>query len=115
MQAARELDQDTLARRRRVLGEDHPETLRSASHLAMVLDELGEAQAARDLAQDNLDRCRRVLGEDHPDTLDSLNNLGVHVRLRGELQAARDLHQGRPRTQAPRPGPGPPQHLVHRE
>ena len=31
---ARDLDQDTLARRRRVLGEDHPDTLASASNLA---------------------------------------------------------------------------------
>lgn len=33
-QAARELDEDTLARRRRVLGEDHPSTQRSARNLA---------------------------------------------------------------------------------
>jgi hypothetical protein len=41
-QAARELDEDTLARRRRVLGEDHPDTLASANNLAMDLDELEE-------------------------------------------------------------------------
>ena len=35
--AARDLDQDTLARRRRVLGEDHPETLLSADNLAADL------------------------------------------------------------------------------
>jgi hypothetical protein len=33
-QAARELDEDTLARRRQVLGEDHPYTQRSARNLA---------------------------------------------------------------------------------
>jgi hypothetical protein len=33
-QAARELDEDTLARKRRVLGEDHPSTLTTASNLA---------------------------------------------------------------------------------
>ena len=42
-QAARELDQDTLARRRRVLGEDHPDTLPSAANLAIDLRALGEA------------------------------------------------------------------------
>ena len=42
-QAARELDEDTLARSRRVLGEDHPDTLRSANNLAADLRELGEA------------------------------------------------------------------------
>ena len=42
-QAARDLDQDTLARRRRVLGEDHPDTLTSANNLPTDLRELGEA------------------------------------------------------------------------
>ena len=71
VQAARDLDQDTLDRHRRVLGEDHPDTLTSASNLAADLRALGEVQAARDLDQDTLDRRRRVLGEDHPDTLRS--------------------------------------------
>jgi len=42
-QAARELDEDTLARCRRVLGEDHPYTLDAASNLAADLRALGEA------------------------------------------------------------------------
>jgi Tetratricopeptide repeat len=41
-QAARELDEDTLTRRRRVLGEDHPSTLNSARKLAADLRKLGE-------------------------------------------------------------------------
>ena len=67
-QAARELAEDTLARRRRDLGEDHPDTLTSAFILASALFELGEYQAARELNEDILARRRRVLGEDHPDT-----------------------------------------------
>ena len=43
VQAARDLDQDTLARRRRVLGHDHPDTLASAADLATDLRALGEA------------------------------------------------------------------------
>jgi Tetratricopeptide repeat len=43
VQAARDLDQDTLERRRRVLGEDHPDTLTSASNLADDLRLLGES------------------------------------------------------------------------
>jgi hypothetical protein len=42
-QAARELDEDTLARRRRVLGDDHADTLTSANNLANELRALGEA------------------------------------------------------------------------
>ena len=38
---ARALDEDTLTRRRRILGEDHPDTLTSASQLAHDLFGLG--------------------------------------------------------------------------
>jgi hypothetical protein len=37
-----ELNHDTLVRRRRVLGEDHPDTLYSAHNLAINLRMLGE-------------------------------------------------------------------------
>ena len=83
-----QLDEDTLARRRRDLGEDHPDTLAAASNLAVSLRAVGglpgtltsfpgslasslhrgEQQAARELDEDTLARRRRVLGEDHPDT-----------------------------------------------
>ena len=63
-----QLGEDTLARRRRVLGEDHPGTLASADNLAMILGRVGEHRAARELAEDTLARRRRVLGEDHLDT-----------------------------------------------
>jgi Tetratricopeptide repeat len=41
VRAAHDLDQDTLARRRRVLGDDHPDTVTSATNLAAELDLLG--------------------------------------------------------------------------
>ena len=65
---ARDLDEDTLTRRRRVLGDDHPDTLGSANNLAADLSALGEHERARALAEDTLTRRRRVLGDDHPDT-----------------------------------------------
>jgi hypothetical protein len=46
---ASQLDEDTLIRRRRVLGEDHPDTLTSASNLAADLRALGEHERARQL------------------------------------------------------------------
>ncbi|WP_328396438.1 tetratricopeptide repeat protein [Streptomyces sp. NBC_00390] len=53
---ANTLTEDTLTRRRRVLGEDHPQTLTSAYNLAVDLGELGEVEAARILAEDTLER-----------------------------------------------------------
>ena len=63
---ARDLDQDTLDRQRRILGEDHPSTLATANNLAINLRYLGDVQAARDLAQDILDRRRRGAGRGPP-------------------------------------------------
>jgi tetratricopeptide (TPR) repeat protein len=90
---ARELDEDTLGRRRRVLGEDHPATLGSAGNLAFDLRALGEYQAARELDEDTLARSRRVLGDDHPITLRSAGNLAADLRNLGEHQAARELDE----------------------
>ena len=60
-----------LSRRRRILGDDHPDTLTSASLLGGVLWSLGDYQQARQLQSDTFTRSRRVLGEDHPVTLAS--------------------------------------------
>jgi hypothetical protein len=90
---ARDLDQDSLIRKRRLRGDDHPDTLGSATHVAVDLRLLGEVQAARELDQDTLDRHHRVLGEDHRSTLRSASNLAIDLRKLGEVQAARELDQ----------------------
>ena len=70
---------DILARRRRILGDDHPRTLASASDLGTVLRELGDYQAALELDQDTLARRRRVLGDQHPQTRISAENLAADL------------------------------------
>ncbi len=90
---ARDLDQDTLERKRRTMGENHPSALTAADNLAIVLRQLGEAPAARDLAQDTLERKRQILGENHPDTLRTANSLAIILTNLGEAAAGRDLAQ----------------------
>jgi hypothetical protein len=51
-QQAHDLNQDTVNRSRRVLGEDHPDTLISASNLARDLRELGQHEQASELEQE---------------------------------------------------------------
>ena len=77
--------EDTLTRCRRVLGEDHPHTLRSATNLAANLWGLGRYELARQLGEDTLTRCRRVLGEDHPYTLLSATYLAATLREVGAV------------------------------
>jgi len=81
-----QLDEHTLARRRRVQGEDHPDTLTSASNLVMLLGRLGEHQAARELAEDILAR-RRVLGDGHRDTMISASFALILSRLAADPRA----------------------------
>ena len=85
--------EDTLARRRDVLGADHPSTLSSANNLVVDLAAVGAYARARRLAEDTLARRRRVLGDSHPDTLSSANNLAHVLRLQGEYEEARRLDE----------------------
>ncbi|MEV8438797.1 tetratricopeptide repeat protein [Actinosynnema sp. NPDC051121] len=59
--AARDLDEDTLARYRRVLGEDHPDTLRTGRNLVSVLRDLDQHDQADALQTriDNTAKSRR--------------------------------------------------------
>ena len=90
---ARPLFERALTDRRRMLGEDHPDTLGSANNLAFDLRALGEYERARQLDEDILIRRRRVLGADHPDTLRSANNLAADLRALDEYERARRLDE----------------------
>ena len=91
--SARPLHERALSLRRSVLGEDHPDTLDSATNLAINLHELGHYEQARQLDDDTLTRYRRVLGEDHPDTLNSASSLACDLRVLGHYEQARQLQQ----------------------
>jgi hypothetical protein len=90
-QRARQRLHDTFTRSRRILGEDHPATLTSASFLGLVLWSLGDYQEARQLLSGTLARGRRILGEDHPTTLSSATVLGTVLWSLGDYQRARQL------------------------
>lgn len=90
---ARPLQEYALAGLRRVLGDDHPNTLHSLNDLAAIRRDLGDLEDARELFEQALAARRRVLGEDHHDTLWSMHGLGMTLQAVGELQAARQLHE----------------------
>ncbi len=73
---AAELEQQSLAARRRVLGDDHSDTLLSMSNLGVYLNGLGKMTEAEAIYREAMDRSRRVKGEEHPDTLTCIANTG---------------------------------------
>ena len=60
---------------RRVLGEEHPDTVGSMYNLACLYKDQGRYEQAEPLYVELLDIRRRVLGEEHPDTLNTLIKL----------------------------------------
>ena len=85
--------QRALADRRRVLGQDHPDTLASRHNLAGAFQDAGDLGRAIPLHEQALADCVRVLGQDHPDTLASRNNLAGAYRDAGDLGRAIPLFE----------------------
>jgi tetratricopeptide (TPR) repeat protein len=67
----------SLALRRQLLGEDHPQTLTAINNLGTLLQAAGQLVEAEALYREALGRLRRVQGEEHRETLGAINNLGV--------------------------------------
>ena len=74
---ARKLEEAVLEARRRVQGEEHPDTLTSMNNLASTLGNQGDLAGARKLQEAVLEARRRVQGEEHPDTRQAEQNLAV--------------------------------------
>ena len=81
---AEELEVQVSETRKRVLGEEHPDTLTSMANLASTYSNQGRWEEAEQLKIQVSETRKRVLGEEHPDTLTSMANL-----------ASTYLHQGR--------------------
>lgn len=88
---ARTLGEALLAARRRVLGEEHPDTLNSMNNLAHTLWAQGDLAGARAMQEHVLAAHRRALGGGHTNTLASINNLALTLQAQGDLPRARAL------------------------
>ena len=87
------LQESTLATRRRVLGEEHPETIQSISNMSVLLRELGRLAEAEPYHREALEKSRRILGEDHIETVIAISNMGGLLRAKGELSEAEPYYR----------------------
>jgi serine/threonine protein kinase len=74
--------------RKRLLGNDHPNTLMSINNTGLLLHKVGRVAESERYTREALDGMRRVLGNDHPDTLNAVNNLGALHASRGDYASA---------------------------
>ncbi len=90
---ARALNEKTVEFCTRVLGEEHPGTLKSMSELANTLSAQGDLAGARTFEEKALEVNTRVRGEEHPDTLSAMNNLAATLRAQGDHAGARTFEE----------------------
>jgi eukaryotic-like serine/threonine-protein kinase len=77
--------------RRRVLGEEHPDTLTADNNLGQLHREQGKYAEAEQVLASALKVRRRVLGEEHPDTLITMANLGLVLQEQGKYAEAEPI------------------------
>jgi len=87
-QLAVPLQESALAMRRRVLGEDHADTLTSLSNMGVALVDQGKFAEAEPFYREAMERRRKVLGGKHADTLLSINNMGALLLAQSKLPEA---------------------------
>lgn len=77
--------------RRKELGSDHPDTLRSIARMGGLFEAQGKYGLAESYFHEALEARRRVLGSEHSDTLSTINALGGMYRNLGRLLESEPL------------------------
>ena len=72
---AEKLKVQVLDARNRILGVEHPDTIRAMASLAATHHDLGKYNVAEKLKIQVLDARNRILGGEHPDTIRAMGNL----------------------------------------
>ena len=73
---AEQLKVQVMDMRKKLLGADHPDTLRSMANLASTYLDQGRWNEAEQLQIYVMDMIKKLLGAEHPDTLKSMASLG---------------------------------------
>ena len=79
--------------RQQILGNDHPDTLNTRSHLAYWVSDSGRVSEAISLSKELLLYEQRILGNDHPNTLTTRNNLAYELGKSGRVSEAIDASE----------------------
>jgi tetratricopeptide (TPR) repeat protein len=81
--AARPYYEKALEIRKKVLGEEHPDTARSLNNLAMLCFDENKIKEAANYMRKALAIYRKVFGDEHPDTKTVMGNLeAIEKKLR---------------------------------
>ncbi|KAJ7850762.1 hypothetical protein B0H14DRAFT_839018 [Mycena olivaceomarginata] len=91
--AAAELFERLAVNVKRLLGEEHPDTLGAMAYLANSYSALGQSKEAAELRKAVLEKSTRLLGEEHPDTLQAMAYLADSYSALGQSKEAAELRK----------------------
>ena len=77
----------------RILGDEHPDTIKCYNNLAGLYESKGEYFKAEPLLEKALVILKRVLGDEHPTTITSYNNLAVLYHSQGKYSETEQLYK----------------------
>lgn len=78
----------------RLLGDEHPDTLRARANLAVSYWQAGRTSDAITIQERVLADSERLLGDEHPNTLTARGNLAHMYRAAGHSNEAERLDRG---------------------
>ena len=90
---AEKMHRETLRLYKKVLGEEHPNTLTSMSHVAAALSDQGEYVEAEKMHRETLRLYKKVLGDEHPHTLMSMYSLAHLLGMQLRFNDSRSLYE----------------------
>ena len=88
---AEKLEIQVLNARKKILGEDHPETILAMENLASTYSNLGKYTEAEKAQIQVLDAKNKIVGEEHPDTLIAMGGLASIYSHQGKYTKAEEL------------------------
>ena len=84
--------QELVAMQRRMLGDDHPETLDTLKSMGSTLYSMGKFDEADPYYAEYLERNRRLRGDEHSDTVHAIYLMGRVLRKQGEFDESEKLY-----------------------
>ena len=79
--------------RRKLSGDEHPETLITMNAIARLLKKRGNLTEAEPMLCDSLAKFRRVLGDGHPNTINAILNHADVLRVMSKFTEAEPLYR----------------------
>ena len=88
---AEQLEVQVMGMRQKLLGAEHPDTLRSMGNIAVTYRNQGKWIEAEQLQLQVMDMMKELLGAEHPDTLRSMANIAITYGNQGKWIEAEQL------------------------